>query len=208
MPTCVCANPNCSITFSRKPSQICRATRSFCSPACYGAWKTGRYLVDDSALKSGYRLVTRNGKSIKEHRLVMEEVLGRPLLKSEHVHHRNRKKADNSLDNLVVMERGAHMREHFALTIDIERAKTLFANGLTCTAIAKEFGVGITTIWDRLNAAGIRTSRPLIWDTDIALNLLANGHSIRDTERALGVSKNCIRYFLRERFGAAFLRPI
>jgi hypothetical protein len=39
--------------------------------------------------KQGYRKVRRGGKAVFEHRIIMEEMLGRPLLRKEEVHHKN-----------------------------------------------------------------------------------------------------------------------
>jgi DNA-binding CsgD family transcriptional regulator len=51
-------------------------------------------------------------KTKDRHRLVMEEKLGRELLSSELVHHRNENKDDDDVDNLELTTRSEHARLH------------------------------------------------------------------------------------------------
>lgn len=52
----------------------------------------------------GYRYYSLNGVVKGAHRWVMEHYLGRELLRSEEVHHRNGDKSDNSLGNLELWD--------------------------------------------------------------------------------------------------------
>jgi hypothetical protein len=70
--------------------------------------------------KRGYRMITVYDKDDKkkrmpEHRYVMEQHLGRKLLRSEDVHHRDGNKLNNELDNLRVMSKKDHTKLHFDL---------------------------------------------------------------------------------------------
>lgn len=77
-------------------------------------WKGGRHYSKD-----GYVLVYNpeypfksSSKYIGEHRLVMEQHLGRRLSRREVVHHINHDKKDNRIENLQVVDPRTHVLLH------------------------------------------------------------------------------------------------
>lgn len=85
------------------------------------AWKGGRkqhvggylYVTPATDDAIGVAMVGPNGY-VLEHRLVMARYLGRPLLRTETVHHRNGHRQDNRIENLELWigNHGAGQRAH------------------------------------------------------------------------------------------------
>lgn len=82
---------------------------------------TKRWLNHD-----GYVLIRKQGKSVLEHRMIMEEMLGRPMLPEETVHHKNGVRDDNRPENFelwVSTRSGQRVTDLIAFVVEHYRAE-------------------------------------------------------------------------------------
>jgi hypothetical protein len=76
--------------------------------------------------KTGYLAYRGKGKLIFIHREIVEKDIGRGLLPTEHVHHKNGNKLDNSIENLEIVSASEHRKIH--LTSDKAKSMSLLGH--------------------------------------------------------------------------------
>jgi len=114
----------CKKEFKVKPSQFERL--KCCSKKCFGLRRSKIFLGKNAPnWKNGTELHSKGWKwiycpnhpnahrnKIAEHRLIMEQKIGRILTSDEMVHHINGNKLDNRVENLELMTRSSHASLH------------------------------------------------------------------------------------------------
>jgi hypothetical protein len=127
--TCKCKCDICGNLFYRKAHWAERTEHQFCDQFCAsiyksdevtasgnGRWNGGVYNREDGYL--GLYEIKLKGERTKysmEHRLIMEQHIGRKLKNSEVVHHLNGNRKDNRIENLSLFNTSAWHRKWHAL---------------------------------------------------------------------------------------------
>lgn len=83
--------------------------------------------LEEEGCENKYKKIKVNGKSIDEHRLIMEKHLGRKLERYEVVHHKNGIKSDNRIENLEVMTLSEHTAMHATGVVPSEETRKKYS---------------------------------------------------------------------------------
>lgn len=154
--------------------------------------------------------ITRNGKTVQEHRLIAEKVLGRLLTSVEVVHHIDQMPHNNDPENLMVFSSSSdHSRFHqyecdSQFLIDNNDGTfscSIRPTGLTCF----QCGTEILTRRTKGRSKNVYCSekcrslsfRKVQRPDKETLQLQVNGLGYRGTGKLYGVSDNTIRKWLK-----------
>lgn len=106
----------CEKVFNTNQSSKTHANK-YCSQICYRQGRKGQHTKRYNGghiSASGYHIIIVHGEKIPEHRYVMQQHIGRPLLKTEVVHHRDSNRLNNRIENLELLpSNSAHRQHHF-----------------------------------------------------------------------------------------------
>lgn len=84
-----------------------------------------KVFVQSQGYLTSYEIVgLRQYRKYLMHREIMEKHLGRKLLVTEVIHHKNGNRQDNRLCNLQLMTRSQHINKHRAQLVEAQRAKS------------------------------------------------------------------------------------
>ena len=109
-----------------------------------------------------YKAIKINGKKHDLHRYIMESHIGRKISFNEVVHHINGDKTDNRIENLEIMDRSMHSRNHMIgnklsdtakrklrkLTVEQVIEIRKLKGNMSKRKVANIFNVGSATIQD------------------------------------------------------------
>lgn len=102
----------CGKSIFVEPNRIRK--NNFCNNNCKRLFRQKGYGITTD----GYVWIIINNEQIKLHRYLMEVKLGRKLLPTEIVHHKDFNKINNSIDNLEILTRSEHNKIHRNFSID------------------------------------------------------------------------------------------
>ena len=111
----------CGKEMNKRKWELNGSVNNFCNKECYYEYirenpKTGEYHPNWNGgvyMQDGYKSLKQEDGSYKfEHRIVMEEYLGRELSSDEIIHHIDGNRSNNDISNLQLLSRTEHIEIH------------------------------------------------------------------------------------------------
>lgn len=81
-----------------------------------GRWKGGTIVRADGYVLVRIGIIGKSEKGARyklQHRIIMEKKIGRPLLRSEIIHHKDGDRSNNKISNLEILTQAEHAKEHY-----------------------------------------------------------------------------------------------
>ena len=108
-------------------------------------------------LSSGYvQLNTKVNRKKYEHRIVWENKYG-PIPDGFDIHHKNGIKDDNQIENLEIIPKSVHTKNHHTINLDLDFLIKNISGGKTLKKLSKELNICRNTIYAHLNGQKVRT---------------------------------------------------
>jgi hypothetical protein len=114
-------------------------------------WKGGR-----PRNHHGYVMIKNDGKMRLEHRVIMENHIGRKLKENEHIHHKNGVRDDNRIENLQIVDPVEHQRIHNKLEIPEDELTYLVEKGYKVSELCKYYKCTRPPIMKRIKNLNLR----------------------------------------------------
>lgn len=113
--------PQCKLVFHAAASEVNRGGAKFCSTRCSSKFnqKDGGFNRKTGTMNHrGYILewAPKHPAQVKgyvpQHRLIVEQSIGRLLMKQEVVHHKDHNRSNNKIENLEILSPSEHSKYH------------------------------------------------------------------------------------------------
>jgi len=151
---------HCGTDFRRLASDVRRRAAAgmrgpYCGMRCANVGRPRKAVASYRWINMG------DGTTETEHRLIMMTHLGRPLSPEEEVHHKDRNRSNNEIENLAVLTHKEHGAEHRGprKTVDMDEVARRWRERQSVSKIARDLGVDRSTVYVALSKLNLHEAK-------------------------------------------------